>query len=383
MEEQELPITRPGLIYLNHAAVSPWPLRTVRAVTDFARENHAAGAEAYPKWMLKEQQLRRQLKQLINAPSIEDVALVKNTSEAISFVAAGLDWHPGDRIITAKGEFPSNWIPWDALRARGVEVVAVDILNAEDPETALFAAVDDRTRVLAISSVQFASGFRLHLQRIGRALKPTKTLFLVDAIQSLGVFPIDVQEDAIDLLMADGHKWLLAPEGLGIFYVSAAAREMIEPTQFGWHMVEHPGHFDSSQWQPARSARRYECGSPNMLGIHALSASLSFLLEIGIDQIKETVLSHQAVLNRTIQASPKLELLSSSDPQRASGIVLFRHREHAIEMVFRSLKRRGVVCALRGGGIRFSPHFYTKEAQLLSAVEWASISPLSDSNDAG
>lgn len=225
----------------------------MRAVTDFARENHAAGAEAYPRWMLKEQQLRRQLKQLVNAPSIEDIALVKNTSEAISFVAAGLEWQSGDRIITAKGEFPSNWIPWDARKVRGVEVIAVDILNAEDPEAALLAAVDDRTRVLAISSVQFASGFRLHLERIGQALKPTKTLFLVDAIQSLGILPINVQENAIDLLMADGHKWLLAPEGLGVFYVSALAREMIAPTQFGWHMVEHLGHFDTIHWQPAQS----------------------------------------------------------------------------------------------------------------------------------
>lgn len=178
--------------------------------------------------------------------------------------------------------------------------------------------MDDRTRVLAISSVQFASGFRLHLERIGQALKPTKTLFLVDAIQSLGILPINVQENAIDLLMADGHKWLLAPEGLGVFYVSALAREMIAPTQFGWHMVEHLGHFDTIHWQPAQSARRYECGSSNMLGIHALSASLSFLQEIGINQIKERVLSHQAFLNRTIQASPKLELLSSEDPQRGS-----------------------------------------------------------------
>ena len=375
MQSDELPLTREGLIYLNHAAVSPWPLRTARAVKDFATENHAAGAQDYPRWMLKEQQLRRQFKHLLNAPSIDDIALVKNTSEAISFVSGGLNWRSGDNIVSVLGEFPSNRIPWEALRSQGVQLRQVDILKAADPEAQLLAQVDDRTRLLAISSVQYASGFRLDLGHIGRALKPLDTLFLVDAIQSLGVFPINVQEEGIDLLMADGHKWLLAPEGLGVFFISSDARKRVQPTQFGWHMVENPGQYDSNSWQPAASARRYECGSPNMMGIHALSASLSFLEEVGIDQIAQGVLAHQELLANSIKQYPQLELLSSTDDKRCSGIVLFRHREIPAETVFWHLKAKGVICALRGGGIRYSPHFYTPKSQLLAAVQMAANSP--------
>lgn len=361
----------PNLIYLNHAAVAPWPQRTAEAVRRFAEENVREGAAHYPRWMTQEQGLRRQLQVLLNAPSPDTIALVKNTSEAISFVAGGLPWRPGDNIVSSNEEFPSNRIPWEALKTRGVSLREAALAGSDHPEEALFDLVDDHTRLLAVSSVQYASGLRLDLARIGEFCRARGILFLVDAIQSLGALRLDVQECDADFVMADGHKWLLAPEGLGVFYVSARGQEQLAPTQFGWHMVEQPGDYANRDWSIARSARRYECGSPNMLGIHALSASLSLLLDIGIPGIEAAILAHAGRLIDLIDRQPSLELLSSRRPATRSGIVVFRHRDMPPAELWQHLKRQGVICAPRGGGIRYSPHFYTPAVALERAVALA------------
>ncbi|MDD1650719.1 MAG: aminotransferase class V-fold PLP-dependent enzyme [Methylococcaceae bacterium] len=358
----------PDLIYLNHAAVAPWPRRTAEAIRGFAEENVQRGAAHYPRWMTRDAALRRQLQALLNAPSVDGIALVKNTSEAISFVASGLEWREGDNIVSSDEEFPSNRIPWEALKIQGVGFREARLAGADDPEQALFDLVDSHTRLIAISSVQYASGLRLNLARIGEFCQARGILFLVDAIQSLGALKVDVQECQADFVMADGHKWLLAPEGLGVFYVSARGRERVKPTQYGWHMVEKSGDYDHRDWQIARSAKRYECGSPNMLGIHALSASLSLLLETGIPAIEGAILGHTERLIRLIAQHGTLELMSSRRPDLRSGIVVFRHQSVPNAELWSHLKRHGVICALRGGGIRYSPHFYTEDLALERAV---------------
>ena len=155
----------PAVLYLNHAAVAPWPARSRDAVTRFAEENARSGARHYPRWLATEQHLREQLRTLIGAASADDIALLKNTSEGLSVIASGLNWQPGDRILISDQEFPSNRIPWQALARQGVEVVAVS-LDGDDPEGALIAAMDDRVRLLAISAVQFGSGLRLDMPRL-------------------------------------------------------------------------------------------------------------------------------------------------------------------------------------------------------------------------
>lgn len=361
----------PDLIYLNHAAVAPWPRRTAEAIRRFAEENVRHGAAHYPRWMSREDELRRQLQTLLNAPSIDDIALVKNTSEAISFVASGLEWREGDNIVSSDEEFPSNRIPWEALKSRGVRFREARLAGVDDPEQALFDRVDGHTRLIAISSVQYASGLRLNLARIGEFCQARGILFLVDAIQSLGALKVDVRECQADFVMADGHKWLLAPEGLGVFYVSARGRERVKPTQYGWHMVEKAGDYDHRDWRIARTAKRYECGSPNMLGIHALSASLSLLLETGIPAIESAILGHAGRLIRHIDQHGALELLSSRRPERRSGIVVFRHRFVPNAELWSHLKHHGIICAPRGGGIRYSPHFYAEDSALERAVALA------------
>ncbi|WP_236180835.1 aminotransferase class V-fold PLP-dependent enzyme [Pseudomonas mosselii] len=348
----------PGLCYLNHAAIAPWPRRTAEAVARFAQDNVRLGAHEYPAWLATERRLRERLARLLNAPTIGDIALVGNTSQALSLVAFGLDWRPGDQVVISDEEFPSNRVVWQALADRGVEVVEASLAVA-DPEAALIAACGPRTRLLSVSAVQFASGLRMDLARLGAACRQRGVLFCVDAIQQVGALPFDVQHYQCDFAMADGHKWMLGPEGLGVFYCRSELRRQLTLHAYGWHMLEHLGDFERRQWQPARSARRFECGSPNMLGACALEASLSLLEDVGMTVVAEQLAQRIEQLYRGLTAIPGAQLHSPGDPSRRAGIVSFSLDGHANADIYRALSNNGVICAVRGPGVRFSPHFYT------------------------
>lgn len=352
-----------GLRYLNHAAVAPWPLRATEAVTTFAQQNLALGARDYLQWLTVETRLRERLTRVLNAPSTADIALVKNTSEALSFVAFGLDWRAGDQIVISDEEFPSNRVVWEALRPRGVEVIQVN-LKGGDPEADLLAACGPKVRLMAISAVQYASGLRLDLPRLGQGCETRGVLLCIDAIQQLGALPFDVQQYRCAFAMADGHKWLLGPEGLGVFYCRSDLRESLALHEYGWHMLENAGDYDHSDWQPAHSAVRFECGSPNLLGTMALEASLSLLEEVGMDAVGNALSERVERLQCELLKMPGVQLLSVSDPARRAGILTFRAAGWENAALFERLKAEQIVCALRGGGIRLSPHFYTRHAVL-------------------
>jgi selenocysteine lyase/cysteine desulfurase len=358
-----------SILYLNHAAVSPWPIPTQQAVVKFAQENATFGSKRYPFWLHTERELRQNLATLLNAPSADDIALVKNTSEGLSFIAYGLDWQTGDNVVISDQEFPSNRIVWESLQSKGVEVREVDLSSAATPEEALLAACDQQTRLLSISSVQFASGLRIELNVLGEACQQRDILFCVDAIQSLGAEEIDVQRCHADFVVADGHKWMMGPEGLGVMYVRDSVRDSLQLTQFGWHMVEHVGDFDRREWQPANSARRFECGSPNMLAIHALHASISLLLEIGMDKVAAAVRNNAEFLIEAVNQDSELELCSNADSGRYVGIVAFKFIGHDSEAVYQALMKKGVMCAVRHGAVRFSPHYYTSKDCMRRALE--------------
>lgn len=349
----------PDLRYLNHAAVGPWPKRTAAAVGKFAGENVLLGARDYPGWMKVEQRLRERLARLLNAPSTDDIALVKNTSEALSFVAFGLDWKAGDNVVISDEEFPSNRVVWEALKPQGVDVVQVS-LKGDDPEGALLAACGPRTRLLSISSVQFATGTRLNVERLGHGLKQLGVLFCIDAIQHIGALPFDVQASLCDFAMADGHKWMCSPEGLGVFYCRAALRPHLKLHAFGWQMLEHSGDYGRHEWQPAASAQRFECGSPNTLGAMALDASLSLLEEVGMERVGNAVLERVKWLEEGLSAISGVQLHSSREAERRSGILTFSIDGLQATTVWQQLMHNQVVCLPRGPGIRFSPHFYTQ-----------------------
>lgn len=348
----------PDLCHLNHAAVGPWPRRAVVAVTRFAEENARLGSLGYLVWLEVEQRLRERLAWLIGAEQPSDIALAKNTSEALSVIAHGLPWTPGDSIVGIAQEFPSNRVVWESLGDHGVTWRALDLDGSSDPEADLIALCDDSTRMIAVSWVQYASGLRLDLERLGAWCRANDVLLCVDAIQGLGALPFDLKRFQADFVVADGHKWMLGPEGLALLYVRPGLRERLTLRQFGWHMVEHSGDFDRTDWTPAREARRFECGSPNLLGAHALEASLSLLAEIGMDEVWRRVQARTSHLIDLIDARG-FELLTPRDPERRAGIVTFRVPGESSSRLYQSLMARRVLCAQRGGGIRFSPHFHT------------------------
>jgi len=355
-------------VYLNHAGVSPWPQRTADAIHAFTNENVLIGATHYPRWMKTEVSLRKMLAELLNAPSSDDIALLKNTSEGLSVIAYGIDWVAGDNIVTSNQEFPSNRIVWESLKSQGVELRLVDLNSGHSPEDALITAMDERTRLLTISSVQYASGLKVNLKPLGDACQAAGTLFCVDAIQSLGITPFDVQAINADFVVADGHKWLMAPEGVAVFYCREKSRKNLKLKQYGWHMVEACGNYDKLDWQIASSARRFECGSPNMLGIHALHASLSLLFEVGIKEVEMLIKNKLDYLHAELSNIDGCKVVTDISADAYAGIISFRHENIPAVQLFPYLTQHKVVCAVRDHVLRFSPHFYTPQGKLERAV---------------
>jgi cysteine desulfurase/selenocysteine lyase len=365
---EDFPILNHGL-YANHAAIAPWPRVTTEAVVDFARENSELGPEKYNRWLLRETQLKQRLGVLLNAASADDIALLKNTTEGICTVANGIDWQSGDNIVIPAGEFPSNRLPWLALKPLGVEVREVDIRACEDPEQALLSKIDKRTRLLSVSAIQWTDGLRLKLKNLGTFCQQHGVLFFVDAIQLLGAMQIDVQDCRIDFLAADGHKWLLAPEGLAVFYSRASSRQQLNLSQHGWRMVDEPYQFNRQQWTPSETAARFEAGSPNTLCQAAMHASVGVLLDTGMPKVEQLISENSALLSKELTGIPGVELVRKFDPQRASGIVSFKPPHANPVEVHRNLKKHGLICAVRGDGVRLSPHFYQAGKPILEMLD--------------
>jgi len=352
------------LIHVNHAAVAPWPIRTQKAVSDFAFENGHQGSLNYLQWIEQESKLREQLRNLINADSTDEIALLKSTSEALSVVAYGIDWQAGDSVVTSAEEFPSNRLLWESLSKLNVEVRVVTYAAEDDAEKAIIDATDNTTRLISVSAVQFASGRKMDLKRIGQHCENNKILFCVDAIQQIGALSFDVKAIKADFVAADGHKWMLGAEGLALFYCKRKHLKLLKLNQYGWHMIENPHDFSTTEWSPANTAKRFECGSPNMLGIMALQASLSLIFEVGIDIIEQQVLDNTNYLIEQLSKHTDIQILSPLQESQRSGIVVFKHSKIPVDELFEKLSSNNVFCAMRGGGIRISPHFYTEREKL-------------------
>lgn len=367
---REFPVNR-NLIHLNHAAVGPWPFRTSEEVRKFAKENCESGSKYFNRWLETEASLRQKCADLIVADSADDISLLKNTSEGLSMVAHGFPWKPGDNVVISDQEFPSNRIVWQSLQEKGVEVREVPLPCPGPVEENLIAATDSRTRMISISSVQYASGLRVDLETLGGLCHERGIAFCVDAIQGLGVFPHNVKLANIDFLVADGHKWLLSPEGIAIFYCAPQWRKRLSLHEYGWRMTEKPLEFNNREWRPASTGRRFECGSQNMTGIIALHASLSLFFEIGVEDIWKRVAHRTELLFDLVLNQENLELLTCASEGRYAGITVFRHQTLTDQQLYERFNQGNVLCAMRGGGIRLSPHFHTPIEHLEQAIDIA------------
>lgn len=355
------PVTQ-NLVYFNHAAVGPLSVRAHEAMVRHATDQRDFGALHWRAWYAEIDAVRESAARLIGAQA-DEIAILKNTSEGLSFVAEGLKWSEGDNVVTSALEFPSNWTPWKRLEDRGVSVRVADVPAVESIEP----LIDDRTRVVTVSSVAFHNGYTADLEALGDLCERRGVLFCVDAIQSVGVLPIDVKKAKIDFLSADGHKWMCASEGAAIFYVAAETREQLNVLETGWTNIERQGKFINTGTTLVAGGRRFEAGSLNTNGVYGLRAAIDLLHEIGIEVVRERAIAVATLLADGLEsigwkvASPRpiASPIIGATPPNVEKSLLWWHRQ---------LEEQGVVSAPREGLLRFSPHFYNDESEVARVI---------------
>ena len=350
--------------YLNHAAVSPPPHKTIEAVESQLADVSENGSVNFRNWVAVKERARQLVAGMLGARP-EQIAFMRNTSDGLSTVANGLDWRPGDNLVTFRNEFPSNIYPWLRIRdALGVEVRLAEERDGRVELDELIGLIDHRTRIVAISQVQFASGFRADLERIGRAARSHDALLVVDVIQALGVVPTDVQSELIDVAAAACHKWLLTPEGVGLLYLSDRARERIQPTLVGWTSVPNPDDHHNFEQGWNQGTLAWETGTAPIALIHGLEASLKLLLGTGI----RTIQDHLEMLTDHLcerLRDTDYQVVSSRRPGEKSQIVCIRHSGGLSPMdLYLHLKQRNIVTAPRSGRLRISPHLYNTPQEI-------------------
>ncbi len=362
------------LAFFNHAGVAPISGRAAAAVRAYADQAESL-SYLNSHWYSRARQVKRLAARLIGAAGEAEIALIPNTSTGISLVAKGIDWRPGDHVVITNVEYPANRYPWEDLKRFGVEIVEVPQhadgrIDVED----VTQAVTDRTRVVAISHVQYASGYRIDLKPISDMVHNAGGLLCVDAIQSVGAMPVNVSELGIDFLSADGHKWLLSPEGCGIFYCRESLISTLHPNIVGWMNMVNASDYGNYQFEFQRDARRFEPGSYNIPGIMGLGASLELILEYGIENIWSRIESLTARLCDGLRAKGYRVFSPRNDGER-SGIVSFIPPAPAVrsvpplEKIVADLESRGIVIVVREGRLRASPHFYNTPEQINQLIE--------------
>jgi selenocysteine lyase/cysteine desulfurase len=358
MYRESFPVTQ-NLIYLNHAAVAPLCRPAADAMIRLAEDALQHGSQHYAEWLECYDGLRRGAARLVNGTPAE-IAITKNTSEGIATIAMGLDWRPGDQIVAFEDEFPANQYPWQRLQKKGVTIKWLK-------PTASLETIDEAARgarLLSISFVQFLSGFRADMEGIGEICRHRGVIFVVDAIQGLGAFPIDVQAAHIDALAADGHKWLLGPEGCGILYISRRLQDQVEPVEFGWTNVASYNDYGVRDMTLRPDAGRYECGTLNTIGCYGLRAAIDFLLEVGIANIAPVV---RGLAGQIVSGARRKGYEVLGEPN--AGIVSFRKPGIESTAVCAHLREHKIVTAPRAGWVRASPHFYIEPEEIEKMIE--------------
>ena len=344
--------------YLNSAAVSPMPTTAIEAVNRQLNDVASSGMLHYQDWVDTKNRCRTLVATMLNVRP-DQVAFLRNTSDGLASIANGLKWQPGDNIVSFANEFPANFYPWRRIREEfGVELRVVAEHNGRFDTEQLIGLIDSNTRVVTISAVQYASGFRADLERIGRAARAVDALFCVDIIQGFGAMLFDLPAQFVDAACGASHKWLCAPEGCGMIYLSDRARERVQPTLVGWISVETPWNFADRE-QPFKStALAWESGTGCSSLFYGLEQSLKLLHETGAENIER----HLADLTDNLcdsLAGRDYEMISSREPGEKSAIVCIKHRGglHATQIAAQ-LENDKVIISPRGDRLRIAPHFY-------------------------
>lgn len=362
---RQMPVTR-RWAYLDHAAVAPLSGPAEEAIRGWAQQAATDGDTRWGQWADRVERTRQYVAALIGA-SAGEIALMPNTTAGINLVAEGYPWKEGDNVVIPADEFPANVYPWLNLAGRGVQTRRVASDGVRVDLDGIARACDRRTRIVSVSWVGYATGWRVDVDRLTDLVHDRGALLLLDAIQGLGVFPIDVRRTPIDFLAADGHKWLLGPEGAGVFYARGEHLDMLRPVGVGWNSVTGRYDFAKIDLDFRPEAARYEGGSQNMVGIHGLAASLELLARFGASPTGEAIAKRVLeVTDRSCQRLQRIgaQVLSDRRDNHRSGIVAFQLPGIAPETVRQHCLRSGVVLSHRGGHLRISPHAYTSDTDI-------------------
>ncbi len=358
----QMPVTR-RLAYLDHAAVAPLSEPARSAITQWVAQATEQGDVCWPQWDQRCQQVRQLAASIIHADTNE-IALIPNTTTGIGLVAEGFPWREGDNMVTLANEFPSNQYPWMNLATRGVQASRVQVPDGQVHVDHLLAACDQRTRLISVSWVGYATGWRIDVPRLVQEAHRRGILVFLDAIQGLGVFPIDVRAWEVDFLAADGHKWMLGPEGAGLLFIRAEHLDLLRPLLVGWNSVQQSHDFSRCDLDLRPAAARYEGGSANMAGIAALGASLQLLASAGLTSDASPLADRVVQLtDLAIERLRSIGGLIRSPRVRGhdSGILAFELPGKSPSAVRRHCMERGVVLSVRHGWLRISPHAYNNE----------------------
>jgi selenocysteine lyase/cysteine desulfurase len=357
---QQFPVTR-SIIYLDHAAAGPISVPVRDAMCAFIEDHLQHGRSGVQAWRAHYESVRQDAARLVNGQP-EWVTFVQNTSFGIAIATHGIEWREGDNVVVPQSEFPSNFYPWANLAKRGVEVRLVPAPGGHAGLDAIASAMDQRTRALSVSQVQYSNGFRYDLTALAQLCREHDSLFIVDGTQGVGALKIDVDRCGIDLLAVNAYKWMLGPRGIGFVQMSDRAMNEMSPSIVGWLSVREPFRFDYRlDYSP--TATRFEPGTENAAGIYGLGAALRLIQEIGMDWIEHRVLALTDQLCEGL-AARGCRVVSPRDNPSRSGIVVFTHERYPTEHLYRRLSEARVLCSARGGGIRLAPHFYNTEEEI-------------------
>ena len=365
------PVTR-NHIYLNHAAVCPISQPVHDRMREYTTDLLEHGLVHYREWGEAVERVRQLAARLVNASS-DEIAFAPNTSAGLAMIANGVAWREGDNIVTSDCEFPSNDIPWQRIgREYGVELRVIPERDGRVELEEILGAIDERTRVVALSFVEFGSGFRHDLRTIGRYCRERGILFVVDAIQGLGALKLDVEDCCIDAFAADAHKFLLGPDGIALLYIRRAALEKITPTVLGWMSVEQPFLFTRTAKPLVAGARRFEPGALNTTGVVGLGAAIELFLEIGPEKIERYLLDLTDYLCTRLEERG-YDIFSSRREGEKSAVVCVRHQRDAAgysaEALYHLLNREGIITTPRLGRLRIAPHFYNIREEIDRLIE--------------
>ncbi len=361
------PVTR-NYVYLNHAAVAPISIPVYESIDRYTRELLECGLANYRKWSGEISRVREAAAKFIGAQP-DEIAFAPNTSSGLAIIANGIEWQEGDNVVLADCEFPANVIPWQRIsRDNGIEIRRARERDGRLETEEILGLIDQKTRVVSLSFVEYASGFRNDLATIGRRVRESDAIFVVDAIQGLGALALDVKACSIDALSADAHKFLLGPDGCALFYVSKRIFDRIRPTLVGWMSVEHPFDFGNADqpWSP--SAKRFEPGALNTAGVLALGAAIELFDQVGKQLIEAYLIELGDYLcERVVEKG--YQVISSRRDGEKSAVICLRHDRYPAEKLYEHLEERRIITTHRAGRLRISPHFYNVRSEIDQLVE--------------